>query len=126
MARLAVSCGGVAGISCGVVGGTPMGSAPGPGTCSGNGEGIPGGTSCCGVSGGVGVRAGPGLGFAGVGCGLLGSTCGCVFGMAERPRAALIYDVNDTGSGGKAATNHEFLRAPENARLRRMARLCRA
>jgi hypothetical protein len=43
----------------------PMGSGPGPG--SGNGEGIPGGTSRCGVSGGVGVRAGPGLGLVGVG-----------------------------------------------------------
>src|SRR6266542_2287677 len=58
---------GVAGISVGFVGGTPIGSGPGPG--SGNGEGTPGGTSRCGVSGGVGVRAGPGLGFAGVGCG---------------------------------------------------------
>jgi hypothetical protein len=68
---------GVAGISGGLVGGTPMGSGLGPG--SGNGEGIPGGTSRCGVSGGVGVRAGPGLGFVGVGCGLLGSTWGFVF-----------------------------------------------
>jgi hypothetical protein len=72
-------CGRVGEISGGVVGGTPIGSGSEAGTCGGNGEGIPGGTSCCGVSGGVGVRAGPGLGFAGVGCGLLGSTCGFGF-----------------------------------------------
>src|SRR5215211_2816239 len=39
-----------------------MGS--GAGLCSGGDEGTPGGTSGCGVSGGVGVRAG-GLGFSG-------------------------------------------------------------
>jgi hypothetical protein len=68
---------GVAGISGGLVGGTPIGSGPGPG--SGNGEGTARDTSRCGVSDGVGVRAGPGLGFVGVVRGLLGSTCGFAF-----------------------------------------------
>jgi len=51
-----------------------MGSGPGLGACSGNGEGIPGGNSRRGLSGGVGVRAGAGSGFAGFRCGSSGST----------------------------------------------------
>jgi len=62
------------GNSGGLVGGTPMGSGPGLGACSGNGEGIPGGNSRRGLSGGVGVRAGAGSGFAGFRCGSSGST----------------------------------------------------
>jgi hypothetical protein len=51
---------------------------------------MPGGMSRCGTSDGVGVRAGSGLGFCGVGLGLLGSTCGfgfCIKDLGSRIRA---------------------------------------
>jgi hypothetical protein len=84
--RQAVGCGkvGDAGTAGGMVGGTPIASFGG-GTCSGHGEGTPGGTLGCGVSGGVRGRAGAGLGFVGVGCGLLESTCWLGFCIEKLP-----------------------------------------